>query len=180
MEDDDSVWCVGSLISWSRLKCWQRSRTFLLDGCFKTSKLKSPVISICWILVSKASDIESSMDDRTTGQSLEVCRKYLWEFFYCEQKLLSKYIRYLDVQYHIYVASKFFVSHTRKCHRGYHRLCRVYEDYIHLKIVCYSKSVDQARFLSNIWYRNYKIRTQWYLIYLKYSGRCNVQLKICF
>ena len=38
---------------------------FLLETCFNVSKLKSPVIKICFIFVSKARPIESSIVEIT-------------------------------------------------------------------------------------------------------------------
>ena len=42
-------------------------RYLLLEVSFKLSKLKAPVMSIFRILVSYASDMGSSRDDRTSG-----------------------------------------------------------------------------------------------------------------
>ena len=53
------------------------------------------------------------MDDRTSWVEFGVCKKSVREFFYYEQKLLSKRTQYKGVQYHIYDASKCFVSHEQ-------------------------------------------------------------------
>ena len=62
------MWCVGSVISCSRLKCWHISLTFCLDEFFKISRLKSPVINILFTLVSKARPIESSISDKISAE----------------------------------------------------------------------------------------------------------------
>ena len=54
-EEELSVKCVGSLIICSKLNCWHRSLTFWLELSFRISRLKSPVIKILEMLVSKAS-----------------------------------------------------------------------------------------------------------------------------
>ena len=61
-EEEFSVKCVGSLIICSKLNCWHKSVTFRLELSFRISRLKSPVIKILEMLVSKASPIESSID----------------------------------------------------------------------------------------------------------------------
>ena len=63
-EEEFSVKCVGSLIICSKLNCWHRSLTFQLELSFRISRLKSPVIKILEMLVSKASPVESSIDDK--------------------------------------------------------------------------------------------------------------------
>ena len=63
-EEEFSVKCVGSLIICSKLNCWHKSLTFRLDLSFRISRLKSPVIKILEMLVSKASPIESSIGDK--------------------------------------------------------------------------------------------------------------------
>ena len=63
-EEEFSVKCVGSLIICLKLNCWHKSLTFRLELSFRISRLKSPVINILEMLVSKASHIESSIDDK--------------------------------------------------------------------------------------------------------------------
>ena len=63
-EEEFSVKCVGLLIICSKLNCWHKSLTFRLELSFRISKLKSPVIKILEMLVSKSSPIESSIDDK--------------------------------------------------------------------------------------------------------------------
>ena len=63
-EEEFSVKCVGSLIICSKLNCWHKSLTFRLELSFRISRLKSPVIKILEMLVSKASPIESSIDEK--------------------------------------------------------------------------------------------------------------------
>ena len=46
------------------MNCWHESLTFRLELSFRISRLKSPVIKILEMLVSKASPIESSIDDK--------------------------------------------------------------------------------------------------------------------
>ena len=63
-EEEFYVKCVGSLIICSKLNCKHESLTFRLELSFRISRLKSPVIKILEMLVSKASSIESSIDDK--------------------------------------------------------------------------------------------------------------------
>ena len=55
---------MKGLIIRSKLNCRHKSLTFQLELSFRISRLKSPVIKILEILVSKASPIESSIDDK--------------------------------------------------------------------------------------------------------------------
>ena len=61
-EEEFSVKCGGTLIICSKLNCWHKSLTFRLELSFRISRLKSPVIKILGMLVSKANPIESSID----------------------------------------------------------------------------------------------------------------------
>ena len=73
-EEEFSVKCVGSLITCSKLNCWHKSLTFRHELSFRISRLKSPVIKILEMLVSKASPFESSIDDRIAFVELGVCK----------------------------------------------------------------------------------------------------------
>ena len=75
-EEESSVKCVGSLIICSKLNCRHKSLTFRLELSFRISRLKSRVIKILEMLVSKASPIESSIGDKIAFVELVIFNCY--------------------------------------------------------------------------------------------------------